>query len=104
LFGVEPVSLNPTYKLEVDGGDIGYIAQIYTQTRSVDVDFSPDFADLGLPRKSRKIEEVALDLDFFTLKPVAVGSFDSVRWMERWLRVLNRDGESLLNMAVGNHG
>lgn len=103
LFGIEPVSMNPSYKLEVDGGDFCYIAQIYTQTRSADVDLSPDFADLGLPKKSKKIEEVALDLDFFTSKPVAVGSFDSTRWMDRWLRVLNRDGEAFLNMAAHNH-
>lgn len=46
---------------------------------------------------SRELNEVIFDIDFFTLQPVSAGAFSATPWLERWLRVLARDSEGLLN-------
>lgn len=100
MFGLSSSNVNPTYKIEVQDGDVGYTGQIYYQNRSLSIELVPEVNDLGFSEQTKKLEEVVIDLDFFTTKPMSVASFSPERWMERWLRAAKRDSEAMLNLAV----
>ena len=101
LFRIEPRSVGPTFKLEVDDGELAYVAQIYPQEQKVAFLTTPDAAAVfGLKDVKKERYDLILDLDFATKKPVRMESFDTMSWLAGWQRAINQDAETFLNLKV----
>ena len=101
LFRIEPRSVGPTFKLEVDDGELAYVAQIYPQEKKVAFLTTPDAAAVfGLKDVKKERYDLILDLDFATKKPVRMESFDTMSWLAGWQRAINQDAETFLNLKV----
>lgn len=99
LFGVVPGSVSPTFKVDVDDGEIGYTAQLYTVERKMDFNPPPEFANSPIKRIEDTRHELMLDVDFFTKKPIGVESFEMTEWLAGWNRAANSDMNKLLNQV-----
>jgi hypothetical protein len=104
LFDTEPKVISPSYKIEVNDGELGYTLQVTAQTRKVELTPSPDVKDMDVEAIDKTQHEILFDVDFYTMKPVSVDSFNVEKWLERCTRELNRDAETILNLASGSNG
>ena len=99
LFQVEPKSVGPTFKLEVDDGEMGYIAQVYPEQRMLDIAPPPDALAFGIEGIRKSANELVVDLDFMTKKPMPIESFEVKRWLMGWQSAVNRDANKFLNLS-----
>jgi hypothetical protein len=104
LFDTEPKVVSPTFRIEVNDGELGYTVQINAQTRKVELAPAPDVKDMGVEAFNKTRHEILFDVDFYTMKAVAVDTFSVAKWLERCARELNRDAEVILNLAGGANG
>jgi hypothetical protein len=101
LFRVKPENHLPSLKLEVDDGEIGYLAQVYVVEKKIDMTSPPDAIALGAESIQRSQVSIMLDVDFSTKAPIPVESFDIHVWLSGWQRALNKDADRLLNVPGG---
>jgi uncharacterized protein (TIGR04255 family) len=101
IFRIEPISSVASYKFEADDGDLGYIVQLYPEEEKLEYSL-PIGATVDIPAK----ETFALmfDVDFFTVRPVSLESFDIMTWLRGWQRTLNQDADTFLKMGQSLHG
>lgn len=104
LFNVEPVNVTSVYKVDVDDGEVGYTAQLYTLERNFDFSPAPEVATMEIKIPKKSVAELVLDLDFLTKKPMPVESFRAVDWLSGWQRAVNRDCQELLDLVSRPHG
>lgn len=96
LFSIEPKNVAPVYKIEVDDGEMGYIAQLYAEERKLE--FTPK-ANMKMDPIHQSVCELVLDIDCFTKKSVRLESFNLGKWMSSWQKAINADMNKFLNLA-----
>jgi hypothetical protein len=99
MFNVNASNVGPSFKIEGDDGEIGYIVQIYPHQRKFEFTPSPEMRALNIEVAEKTLYEVMLDLDFSTKKPMPVESFNAKSWLAGWHKVVNRDAEAVLSMG-----
>ena len=97
LFNVSAHTIKPTYKIEVDNDDLGYIAQLYVSERKFDFNPSPEIASFDIEVPNKKLVQLVLDLDFITKKPMLIESFDALTWLKGWQKAIGRDADKFLS-------
>lgn len=100
-FNIEPTFVAPVYKVDVDDGDVGYTAQLYSREYKLEFQPPPDAATLGVLDISKTINQLALDVDFATKKPVPIEGLDVMAWLIGWNKALVRDADAFLENVAG---
>jgi hypothetical protein len=101
MFSIRPNSVSPTFKTEVDDGELGYNAQIYAREQKMDFAPPPDAIVAGLEKVEKQLFHLILDLDFYSKKPMASESFDTKSWLMGWNKAITRDADAFLDLAGG---
>jgi hypothetical protein len=101
LFSIEPARIAPSFKIEGDDGELGYIAQIYPREQRIGFSPPPDAAAIGLEKVEKISSELTFDIDFFTKKPIPVSGFDAKSWLQGWHKTITREADAFLALAEG---
>lgn len=98
LFNIEPASIAPAYKVEVNDGALGYIFQAYAQELVLQLEPLPDIISLIGAAEKKVTSQFVIDIDFMTKNPLPVESFDAKTWLSGWQKAINRDMDAMLNL------
>lgn len=96
-FGIEPVSIKPHYRIEADNGSIGYIYQIYSHTRSLNLDLAPDVYNfMDMPTFLEKYE-LNVDIDIFTKKTISSEVFSPHTVVADWVKTIHAEADRFVD-------
>jgi hypothetical protein len=104
LFNISATSYGPSIKLEADDGELGFVAQLFTQEKKFEFNPPPDLSEItGLEKSEQKTYELVLDFDLATKKPIRVEAFDARAWLLGWNKILSKDADAFLNYLATAH-
>jgi hypothetical protein len=104
FFGVRPTSLSPNLKIEASDGELAYTVHIHASEKKFEFEPPPEFASLNLDKRTETMDEVLLDMDFFTKKPMPTESFDARVWLNGWNKAVSRDSDRFLDWLSKSDG
>jgi hypothetical protein len=106
FFGISESTFSPHLKIDASDGELGYTVQLYISEKKFEFEPPPEFATaLNLDRRSETIDELLLDMDFFTKKPMPIESFDARVWLNGWNKAIARDTDKFLDrLSKSSHG
>lgn len=96
VFDVEPMIVLPGYKVEGTDDQLGYLFQLYHRHRKIEIGAGPEVADLDIQGVNRETDQVLADIDLFTLIPTSSSAFRASDWLQKCIRLADRDIPSLL--------
>jgi hypothetical protein len=101
FFSVKPDRISQHFKLDVSDGELSYTFQLYASERKFDFEPPPEMAGVGLEPLHDTINELMLDIDLFTAKPLPTESFDAKVWLSGCSKMVSADTDRLLDLLKG---
>lgn len=94
LFNIQGTTLMPRYSIVWEGDSSATKVTIAAQNKKIDLDIPPSIEEISPVHLEKS--EIIFDIDYYTLKNISKGQFNTKEWIQQIYHIIKRDSRSFL--------